>query len=241
MSNLRSIVLFMPARNVSPLIGPVVVRVPTEIGGHPVEVVVVDDDSKDTTATSARIAGADVVYGENVGIGAAVRVGLDDAVRRDPIAVAFCNGDGSYDPAELEALVMPILDGQADYVVGSRFGQRSLGNALRRRLGDRVLSSMVRTLAGVRVTDGQSGFRALSREAAMTAEIVHDYSYAQVLTLDLVGKGFRYAEVPITSGSRRGGRSLLTLVPYLGHVLPASWRLRAGRPNALRAPQTTTV
>jgi glycosyltransferase involved in cell wall biosynthesis len=241
MSNLRPIVLFMPARNVSPLIGPVVVRAPAEIDGHPVEVVVVDDDSKDTTATSARIAGADVIYGENVGIGAAVRVGLDDAVRRDPIAVAFCNGDGTYDPAELAALITPILDGQADYVVGSRFGRRSLRTALGRRVGDRVLANMVRALARVRVTDGESGFRALSREAAMTAEIVHDYSYAHVLTLDLVGKGFRYAEAPVTSRSLRGGRSLLTLVPHLRHVLPALWRLRAGKPNVLRAPQTTTV
>ena len=56
-----------------------------------------------------------------------------------------------------------------------------------------------------RLTDGQSGYRALSAPAAAAAEVVHDFNYAQVLTLDLVAKGFRYREVPITYAFRSTG------------------------------------
>jgi hypothetical protein len=97
-----------------------------------------------------------------------------------------------------------------------------------RWLGNRVLTLGVRALVrrwGVRgLTDGQSGYRALSGPAAAAAEVVHDFNYAQVLTLDLVAKGFRYCEVPITYAFRRDGRSFVRLGPYLRQVVPGVWR-----------------
>jgi hypothetical protein len=91
-----------------------------------------------------------------------------------------------------------------------------------RMLGNLVLTRWVRwmTRRGD-VTDGQSGYRAFSPAAARDAEVVHDYNYAQVLTLDLLGKGYRYAEVPITYAFRTTGRSFVRLGPYLRRVLPA--------------------
>jgi hypothetical protein len=78
---------------------------------------------------------------------------------------------------------------------------------------------------GVRgLSDGQSGYRALSPAAAAHAEIIHDFNYAQVLTLDLVAKGYRYTEVPISYRFRRHGKSFVRLSPYLRRVLPAIWR-----------------
>jgi hypothetical protein len=90
-----------------------------------------------------------------------------------------------------------------------------------RRLGNVVLTLMLRFIARRPVSDGQSGYRAFSREAAADAEIVHDFNYAQVLTLDLIAKGYRYAEMPITYGFRVTGRSFIRLGRYLRHVLPA--------------------
>ncbi len=69
------------------------------------------------------------------------------------------------------------------------------------------------------ISDGQSGYRALSRRAAAEATIVHDYNYAQVLTLDLLAKGFVYGEVPVTYRFRRSGRSFIRLPTYLRHVV----------------------
>jgi hypothetical protein len=74
------------------------------------------------------------------------------------------------------------------------------------------------------IGDGQSGFRALSRAAAAEAEIVHDYNYAQVLTLDLLAKGHRYLEVPIGYRFRTTGRSFVRPLRYLRQVVPTVWR-----------------
>jgi glycosyltransferase involved in cell wall biosynthesis len=193
------------------------------------QVVVVDDGSGDGTAAAAAAAGAEVrSLGANQGLGAAVRAGLAAAVERGAVAVAFCDADGEYAPEELARLVAPIVEGRADYVVGSRFA--GLPRAMRphRWLGNRVLTLAMRGLVRrwrVRgLSDGQSGYRALSAEAARRAEIVHDFNYAQVLTLDLLSKGFRYAEVPISYRFRQHGRSFVKLVPYLRRVVPAVWR-----------------
>ena len=74
------------------------------------------------------------------------------------------------------------------------------------------------------LADAQSGYRALSPAAAAEAEIVHDYNYAQVLTLDLLAKGYRYAEVPIAYRRRRRGHSFIKPVGYLRKVVPAVYR-----------------
>jgi hypothetical protein len=91
-----------------------------------------------------------------------------------------------------------------------------------RRLGNIVLTSWVRWMTRRRdLTDGQSGYRAFSPSAARAAEVVHDYNYAQVLTLDLLGKGFVYAETPIHYSFRTSGTSFIRLHQYLRRVLPA--------------------
>jgi glycosyltransferase involved in cell wall biosynthesis len=222
------VVMVLPAHDEEITVGDVVRRAPDEVRGHPVVVLVVDDGSADGTATVARAAGAAVhSLARNRGLGAAVRAGLAWGVEQRAAAVAFLDADGEYAPEELATLVAPILDGRADYVIGSRFA--GLPRAMRphRWLGNRVLTLGMRLLVrrwGVRgLSDGQSGYRALSPSAAAHAEIVHDFNYAQVLTLDLLAKGYRYAEVPISYRFRQHGRSFVRLGPYLRRVLPAIW------------------
>ena len=218
----RPVVLFLPAHDEEATVAQVVRRAPTTVGGHPVEVLVIDDGSTDATAARARDAGATVLsVGRNEGLGAAVRRGFSEATRRHAVASAFCDADGEYDPAELERLVAPILAGDADYVVGSRFagGQRRM--LPHRSFGNRVLTVVVSVVSRRRITDGQSGYRALSADATAAAEVIHDFNYAQVLTLDLLAKGFRYTEVPITYAFREHGRSFIRLGRYLRNVVPA--------------------
>jgi len=215
------VVLFVPARNEAPRLGAVLDRVPATVCGRPVVAVVVDDGSTDTTADVARAHGAVVVGHErNLGLGAAVRTGLRTAVDLGAVAVGFCDGDGEYDPAELAHLVAPIVAGDADYVVGSRFAGEIESMRPHRRVGNRVLTRWVGWMVRQSVTDGQSGFRVLSAEAAREVEIPHDYNYAQVLTVDLLGRGFRYREVPITYRFRTSGRSFVRLGRYLCRVVP---------------------
>jgi uncharacterized membrane protein YbhN (UPF0104 family) len=216
------VILFLPAHNEANSISAVVGRAPERVAGHPVTVVVVDDGSEDDTAAKAAEAGAAVLsLGSNRGLGFAVRRGLADAVGRDACAIAFCDADGEYAPEELELLVTPILKGEADYVVGSRMRGHIRRMLPHRRLGNLLLTWMLRFIARRPITDGQSGYRAFSRAAADDAEIVHDFNYAQVLTLDLLAKGFRYAEVPISYGFRESGESFVRPGRYLRNVFPA--------------------
>ncbi|MEM1333723.1 MAG: lysylphosphatidylglycerol synthase domain-containing protein [Actinomycetota bacterium] len=222
----RPVVLFLPAYNEEPRVAGVIERAPATVAGHPVQVVVVDDGSSDDTAMVARAAGADVVtHDPNRGLGAAVATGFRVGVARDAVAVAFCDADGEYDPAELESLVAPIVEGRADYVVGSRFAGTIEHMRPHRRFGNQVLTKWVRWMSRTPVTDGQSGYRALSYEAARDTVSAHDYNYAQVLTLDLVMRGYRYHEVPITYHFRESGRSFVRLGRYLRRCVPAAWRV----------------
>jgi hypothetical protein len=216
------IAVVLPVHDEAATIAAVIERVPDRVEGRRVEVVVVDDGSSDGSAALALAAGAKVVsHGRNLGLGAAVRTGLAEAGSMGAAAVAFLDADGEYDPAELASMVAPILSGEADYVVGSRFRGRIESMLWHRRLGNHVLTWLTSALAPRRLSDGQSGFRALSGWAASHAVISHDYNYAQVLTLRLLRQGFRYAEVPITYERRRHGRSFVKLGRYLRHVLPA--------------------
>jgi glycosyltransferase involved in cell wall biosynthesis len=232
--------LILPARNEAPRIAAVIAR-------SPVPVLVVDDGSTDGTGDVATLAGAEVVRTPGLGLGAAVRIGLHAAVERGADVVAFCDADGEYDPAEIDLLIGPIMRGEADYVVGSRFAGSIRSMRPHRRVGNRVLTVLVRRLTGLPVTDGQSGYRALSAAAASAAEIGHDFNYAQVLTIELQRKGFRYAEVPITYSFRSSGQSFVKLVPYLRRVVPAVVRelrrSRAAAPTAVRAavPRAATA
>jgi glycosyltransferase involved in cell wall biosynthesis len=230
------VVLFLPARDEVATVAAVLSAAPASLRHagvtHPVETLVVDDGSTDGTGDAARAAGAHVLTTSGLGLGAAVRLGLAWAVERGAVAVAFCDADGEYDPAALPDLVRPILAGETDYVVGSRFlgGRRVM--RLHRSLGNRSLTALTGALTrgrrDVALTDGQSGYRALSVAAASAATIAHDYNYAQVLTLDLLGRGFRYGEVPIDYRFRRIGRSFVRLPTYLRLVLPAMARVRRG-------------
>jgi glycosyltransferase involved in cell wall biosynthesis len=216
------VLLFLPAHDEAEIVADVVARVPVEVLGHPVRCLVIDDGSTDATGERAARAGADVVrFERNRGLGAGVRAGLAEGVAMGAAAVAFCDADGEYAPEELADLVRPILDGDADYVVGSRFAGGPRHMRPHRMLGNRALTLWVRRLTGLRVTDGQSGYRAFSPAAAGAAEVIHDFNYAQVLTLDLVGKGFRYREVPISYRFRTTGSSFIKLGPYLRQVVPA--------------------
>ena len=106
------VVLFLPAHDEEATVAAVVARVPELVLGRRVECLVVDDGSGDRTAELAAAAGATVLsVAANRGLGAAVRLGLAAAVERGAAAVAFCDADREYDPAELERLVAPILEG----------------------------------------------------------------------------------------------------------------------------------
>jgi glycosyltransferase involved in cell wall biosynthesis len=154
--------------------------------------------------------------------------GIRTAVGSGADLVAYLDADLEYRPEDVPHLVEPVLAGRADYVLGSRFLGGGAGKMkLYRWVGNHFFTLLLVALTRRWMTDGQTGMRAFSREAAASAEILHDYNYAQVLTLDLLRKGFAFKEVPIRYSLREHGASFISW-RYPAKVLPAIWReLRA--------------
>ena len=193
-----------------------------QIPGHQLSnlrVILVDDGSTDGTADVARKHGVDLVvrHPSNRGLGAALRTGLAAARDLDARAAVYIDADGEYPPSQIPDLLAPIEAGEADYVLGSRYLGSVKDQAILRRIGNLVFTGLLCLAAGRRISDGQTGFRAFSRRALECAEIIHDYNYAQVLTLDLLKKGIRMREVPISYRRRTKGKSFIS-VKYLWRV-----------------------
>jgi glycosyltransferase involved in cell wall biosynthesis len=218
-------VAVVPAYNEEASIG----RVIDEIRGFDpdFEIVVVDDGSVDGTARVAEARGARVLrLPFNLGIGGAVQTGFRYAYEHDFELAVRVDGDGQHDASELSALLDPVLAGEADIAVGSRFtGAEGYRSSRSRRLGIRILASVVSALMGQRVTDPTSGFQALNRNAIalFAADYPHDYPEVEATVL-VARHRLRRREVPAAMRERSAGRSSIGAVSaayYMAKVLLA--------------------
>ena len=214
----KPLAVIIPAYNEAENLPATLSRIPTTLLPN-LRVIVVDDGSLDGSGEIAGRHGADMVvsHSENLGLGAALRTGLDAAKQIDARAAVYIDADGEYSPEQIPDLLLPIEDGEADYVLGSRFLGTRERQPFMRMVANRIFTLLLCLASGRRITDGQTGFRAFSRRALECAEIIHDYNYAQVLTLDLLKKGMRLKEVPISYRFRTKGKSFIS-VKYLWRV-----------------------
>jgi hypothetical protein len=220
----RCLVLLV-ARDEERAIADVISALPPAACGMPLDLLLVDDGSRDATAAIGRDMGVRVLSHERSrGLGAALRSGLELARDEGYGAAVYLDGDGEYDPAEIGQVLAPVARGRADYVLGSRFLGPRAGMSWHRTLANRAASALLGALMGTVVSDGQTGYRAFSARALAEARICHDYNYAQVLTLSLWGAGIDPVEVGISYRRRREGRSFVRYPEYLARVAPAVWR-----------------
>jgi glycosyltransferase involved in cell wall biosynthesis len=179
------------------------------------EIVVVDDGSRDGTADAAAASGARVLrLPFNVGIGGAVQTGYRYAHEYGFDLALRVDGDGQHDPAELAVLARPVLSGHADIAVGSRFiGRGGYRSSRSRRQAIRILAWTVTLLVGGRVTDPTSGFQVANRRAIELFAAYYPHDYPEVEATVLAAKaGLRRAEVPVEMRERSAGRSSIGAV-----------------------------
>ncbi|KGX93434.1 glycosyl transferase family 2 [Pontibacillus halophilus JSM 076056 = DSM 19796] len=233
---MKHVVVFVPAYNEEENIVEMMQSIPKQIPGVRVTVIVIDDGSSDRTVELAREAGADHTYslGENRGLGAAVREGLRRSCELSCDVSVMIDADLEYPARQIPELIEPILNDEVDYVMGSRFLGTITGMKLHRRLGNYLFTFIQSLLLKRWIYDGQSGMRAFSREAAEKATIIHDYNYAQVLTLNLIRKNFRMKEIPIQYKVREKGQSFIKFKAYLSSVIPAIVREMRSNPSPKR-------
>ena len=180
------------------------------------DVVVIDDGSYDRTAEIARAAGARVLrLPFNLGIGGAVQTGFRYAFERGYDVAVRLDGDGQHDPSQLGVVLAPVLAGEADIAVGSRFAAQGDGyrSSRSRRVGIRLLAWVVSRIVGRRVTDTTSGFQALNRRAIELFARDYPHDYPEVEAAVMVSRHrLRSIEVPVSMRERAGGRSSITAV-----------------------------
>ena len=188
------------------------------------ESVVVDNGSTDRTADVARAAGATVVREPRRGYGAACLAGLAHLATHPPAIVAFMDADASDDPAELPALLAPILDGRADLVIGSRvLGEREPGSLTPVQIaGNRVATFLLRVLFGARYTD-LGPFRAIRWDALERLRMRdRDYGWTVEMQARAALLGLASLEVPVRY-RRRVGRSKIS--GTVRGVVGAGWKI----------------
>lgn len=171
---------------------------------HADHVIVVDDGSTDGTAQAAEAAGADVVrHPTNLGPGAAARSCFEAARRLDADVLVTLDGDGQHDPDEIPDVLAPVLRGEAGLVIGSRFLGKPNNVAAYRKFGIDVITFLYNFGARGRITDGQSCFRAYSREALQALRITED--------------GFGFSVETLVQARRAGLRIHETSISCLYH------------------------
>jgi glycosyltransferase involved in cell wall biosynthesis len=191
------LVAVVPAYNEERFIGSVVLQARKHVD----VVLVVDDGSTDGTSDVARAAGAMVVqHKRNRGKGHALNTGFRKAREMMPEAVVLMDGDGQHRPNEIPTVVGPVLSGEADIVVGSRYMEKECGVPRHRVLGHWAFTSMTNLLSGVWLSDSQNGFRAFSCRALNAIAFSSGGFSVECEMQFLAGEQkFKVVEAPVTA------------------------------------------
>ena len=164
-----------------------------------IEVIVIDDGSRDRTAEVALANGVHEVvrFPNHQGLARAFAAGLDHALQRGADVIVNTDADNQYDARDIEALVQPILSGAADMVIGDRDASRLEHFSPSKRVLQALGSWAVRQLSGTTVPDATSGFRAVSRRAALKLNVLSDFTYTLETIIQAGKKQIAIGHVPV--------------------------------------------
>ena len=197
---MAKLIIQIPCFNEADSLPVTVAALPRAVPGFDVvECLVVDDGSRDATADVARTLGVQhiVRLPGHRGLAAAFMAGLDAAVRAGADVVVNTDADNQYCADDVPRLVQPILEGRADLVIGTRPISEMQEFSWSKRLLQRLGTAVTRFVSGTRVLDGPSGFRAMSREAAMRLHVFNSYTYTIETIIQAGRKGMRVTSVPV--------------------------------------------
>ena len=219
------LVVLIPAFNEEENIQKVIQSIPKKVlGVSEIKVLVVNDGSTDKTMDMAMNGGAYrvVSHKKNLGVGAAFMTGIRNAISMNADILVAVDADSQFDSNQIPELILPILNNQADVVIGSRFQNKKPKNIPRiKYLGNKIFTKIVSSLVQQKFTDTQTGFRAYSKEALLNISVVSDFTYTQEVLIDLKFKGMQITEVPISVkyDDKRKSRVVKNIFKYSSKVL----------------------
>ncbi len=191
-------------------------ELPREVTGFSsVEWLVINDGSTDNTEETARKNGVDhiVSFTNNQGLARAFLAGLDTAVKLGADVIVNTDADNQYMAADIPALVAPILAGRADVVIGARPINGIESFSLAKKMLQKIGSFVVRFVSKTSIPDAPSGFRAMTREAAMRFNVFNDYTYTLETIIQAGQKNIAITSVPVRVNSSLRPSRLVKSVP----------------------------
>ena len=204
--------VLIPAFNEEKTIKKVIEEIPKKIDSiDKIEVMVIDDGSSDETVKVSEKAGAKVIsFRQNQGRAKAVSEGFKKFLKSGSDILVLTDADDQYDSGEIPLIVNPIIDKTADMVLGDRqvkkLDHMKFGNKIGNIMVTKTLSSLIR----MDISDGQSGFRAYTRESVAKLHIFSSYTFTQETLIETKFKGLKMVNVPITFRKRADKSRLIS-------------------------------
>lgn len=206
------ILVTIPAYNEEETIGKVASEVDNVMhnAGYDYIINVVNDGSTDNTAEVAKKSGANVYsHSYNYGLADTFKTEIEMALKENPDIIVHIDADGQYQSKDIQKLIEPIINGESDLVLGSRFLGTIEKMSLMKKLGNMAFSKVISQIIGLKITDAQTGFRAFTREFAERIKIKSTHTYTQEMIIRAKREKFRIKEVPIYFAKRQSGSSRL--------------------------------
>ncbi len=202
--------VIIPAYQEEDNIGAVLSQIPPQVCGLDIEVLVVVDGSTDNTPEISRLHNANVATQViNRGGGTALSVGFDLALQNGTRYVVTMDADGQHDPAEMASLIDPLVNGQADLVIGSRVLGTYHPDQTVRAWGIVLFNRLISLLSGQRITDCSNAYRAITTAALgdIRPNLIERQYHTSELLLEALKQHQRVLEVPVTVSRRLSGQS----------------------------------
>ncbi|WP_418792018.1 glycosyltransferase family 2 protein [Phosphitispora sp. TUW77] len=215
----KRVLVIIPAFNEERNLPGIIGRV-REFAG--IDVIVINDGSEDATSAVARAAGAKVIdLPFNLGIGGAVQTGYLFAHKNDYDVAIQVDADGQHNPEDLLRIIGPVISGEADMVLGSRYvAKTGYKTPFARKIGMLVFSTVVSLINKQPLKDTTSGYRAVSKRVIRFFVDNYPTDYPEVEALVLLKKsGFSIKEVPVTMAPREYGKSSITPIKSIYYMI----------------------
>jgi len=196
--------IVIPAYNEEKTIAAVIESIPKEFSSiDKIEVIVIDDGSTDKTVEIAKNCGAIVFsFKKNQGLAKAISLGFSKCIENNSDIMIILDADNQYDSKEIPLILKPIIEKKADIVLGDRQVKKLDHMSSQKKIGNQIASKVLSTLVGLKISDGQTGFRAFNRESMKRIHLFSNYTYTQETILQAKFKNLKIIEVPITFRKR---------------------------------------
>lgn len=217
------LIIQVPCFNEADTLAATLKELPRSVEGFDVvEWLVIDDGSTDATATVAKANGVGhiVSHSKNKGLAHAFMTGMDACLRLGADVIVNTDADNQYHAGDIPLLVRPLLEGKADLAIGARPISEMKHFPPLKRLLQRLGSRVVRLASGTDVPDAPSGFRAMTREAALRLNVFNDYTYTLETIIQAGQKDMAVVSVPVrVNETTRPSRLVRSVADYVKRSL----------------------